>query len=280
MARLAREHEPAARLEHAQHLAQRHRHVRDVVQHGVPDDQVERLVLVRDALGVGDPAVHRQAEVLGVVQRDLHHARRQVGHRALLGHAALHQVQQEETRPAAQFHGPPVRPALVAGHGAEPADGVVDAALVVRDRPFLVVAASLPVVVEHVGKLRVATRPPGPLPRWRAGGVRDRSWRCRASLSGEGGLAGPVLDERTHAGPLVVGREQRGEQVALQLQSAGQVAVQAAVDGGLGGRERDGGAGRELVRPRCAPPSTRRRVRRPRRPGRWPTPRPPARTGR
>ena len=40
--RLAGEDEPAARLEHPQHLAQRQLDVRDVVQHRVPDDQVER----------------------------------------------------------------------------------------------------------------------------------------------------------------------------------------------------------------------------------------------
>ena len=46
----------------------------------------------------------------------------------------------------------------VAGDGAEPADGVVDAALVVGDRPLLVVGAGLPVVVEHVGQLGILPR--------------------------------------------------------------------------------------------------------------------------
>jgi hypothetical protein len=125
------------------------------MQHRVTDDQVETVVVVRDALRVGDPAVHVEAEVRRVAQRDLDHARREVGDRALLDHTALHEVQQEEAGPTAQLHGVLVRPVLVTGDGAEPVRRVVDAALVVRDGPLLVVRVGFPVVVQHVRQFQV-----------------------------------------------------------------------------------------------------------------------------
>ena len=88
---LAREDEPPARLEHPQHLAQGQLDVGDVVQHGVPDDEVERGVVVGDALGVGDAAVDVETEVPGVAQRGGDHARRQVGDRAPRRHPGLHE---------------------------------------------------------------------------------------------------------------------------------------------------------------------------------------------
>ena len=93
---LAGEDEPPAGLEHPHHLAQRQLDIGDVVQHGVADDQVEGVVVVGDALGIGDPAVDVQAEVLAVAGGHLDHARRQVGHRSAPGHPGLDQVEQEE----------------------------------------------------------------------------------------------------------------------------------------------------------------------------------------
>lgn len=55
--RLAGEHEAPARLEYPNHLPQRQLDVGNVVQHRMPDHEVESVVVVRDALGVGDPAV-------------------------------------------------------------------------------------------------------------------------------------------------------------------------------------------------------------------------------
>ena len=128
------------------------------MQHGVPDDQVEGVVVVRDALGVGDPAVDVQAQRLPVAGGHLDHARRQVGHRSAPGHPGLDQVQQEEPGAAAQLEGPVVGQLalhLVGHDGVEAAPGVVDAALVVGDRPLVVVALGFPVVVEHLGQLAV-----------------------------------------------------------------------------------------------------------------------------
>src|SRR3954471_7913833 len=71
------------------------------------------------------------------------------------GDAGLHQVEQEETGAAAELERLGVRPAGAAGNSGEPVAGVVDAPLVVGDRPLLVVGRGLPVVVEHVGQLHV-----------------------------------------------------------------------------------------------------------------------------
>ncbi len=122
------------------------------------DHEVEGVVVVRNGLGVGDAAVDVEPEVLGVAQRDLHHAGRQVGHRTGLRDPALHEVEEEETRAAAEFECALVGQRLIAGRGDEPALGVVDAPLVVRDGPLLVVRLGFPVVVEHLGELGVLER--------------------------------------------------------------------------------------------------------------------------
>src|SRR5262249_44762435 len=91
-------------------------------------------------------------------------------------HAALHEVEQEEPGAAAQFEGAAVRPAALTGDQAEPPGGVVDAALVVGDRPLLVVRAGLPVVIEHVGQLGIVAGGFDLLGGgvWVRGGVGDR----------------------------------------------------------------------------------------------------------
>ena len=142
------------------------------MQHGVPDDQVEGVVVVGDALGVGDPAVDIEAEVLAVAGGHLDHARRQVGHRAASGDAGLNQVEQEEPAAAAQLQRPVVgQLALLLGgdDGVEAAARVVDAALVVGDRPLLVVGLGLPVVVQHLRELGVVAGGLHLAPPWRAG---------------------------------------------------------------------------------------------------------------
>ncbi len=131
------------------------------MQHGVADDQVERVVLVRDALGVGDPSVDVQSQRQAVARSHLDHARREVGHRASPRHTRLNQVEQEEPGSAAELERPVVRHLsldLVGDDRVEAAAGVVDAALVVGDRPLLVVALGFPVVVEHLGELGVVAR--------------------------------------------------------------------------------------------------------------------------
>ena len=159
--RFAGEHEPPAGLEHAHHLSQRQLDVGDVVEHRVPDHQVEGVVVVGDALGVGDPAVDVQTERLPVAGGHLDHAGREIGHRSAPCHPGLDQVQQEEPGTAAQLQGPVVGqlPLGLFGYGGVEATArIVDAALVVGDRPFVVVGLGLPVVVEHLGELGVVHR--------------------------------------------------------------------------------------------------------------------------
>ena len=131
------------------------------MQHGVPDHQIEGVVVVRDAFGVGDPAVDVQPQRLPVAGGDLDHAGRQVGDRPAPRDAGLDQVEQEKACAAAQFQGPVVGQLaqdLVGHDGVEAVPGVVDAALVVGDRPFFVVGLGFPVVVEHLGELAVVPR--------------------------------------------------------------------------------------------------------------------------
>src|SRR5699024_9953492 len=94
----------------------------------------------------------------------------QVGHRALLRHPGLHEVEQEEAGAAAELEGALVGQVGVGGGGVEAAARVVDAALVVGDRPLVVVALGLPVVVQHLGELGVGV---GGLDLF-GGGVRVR----------------------------------------------------------------------------------------------------------
>ena len=170
----AGENEPPARLEHPDDFAQRQLDVGDVVQHGVPDDQVEGVVVIGNALGIGDPPVDVQPEGLAVAGGDLDHARGQIGHRSAPGNTSLDQVQQEETGAAAQLQRPvigQVPDVLFGDDGVEAAARVVDAALVVGDRPLVVVGLGFPVVVEHLGELGVV---PGRLDLF-GRGVRLRS---------------------------------------------------------------------------------------------------------
>ena len=73
------------------------------MQHCMADDEIEGVVLVRDALGVGNAAVDLQAQVLPVAGGHLDHAGRQVGHRSAPGDTGLDQVEQEESASAAQL---------------------------------------------------------------------------------------------------------------------------------------------------------------------------------
>ena len=127
------------------------------MQHRVPDHQVEGVVVVGDALGVGDPAVDVEPQRLPVAGGDLDHARRQSVTEPR--RATPDWIRLRRKKPVPQ-------PSSRAGHRAaedlvvrddrvEPAAGVVDAALVVGDRPLFVVALGLPVVIEHLGQFAV-----------------------------------------------------------------------------------------------------------------------------
>ena len=99
-----------------------------------------------------------EAEVLAVAGGDLDHARRQVRHRSAPGDTRLDQVEQEEPAAAAQLQRPVVRQLALLGERhrrVEQVAGVVDTALVVGDRPLVVVALGFPVVVQHLGQLGV-----------------------------------------------------------------------------------------------------------------------------
>ena len=165
------------------------------MQHRVSDDQIERVVLVRDGLGIGYPTVHIELQVLRIAQRNLHHARRQVRDRPLLRYTGLHQVQQEE--PGAE-------------HSAiEAAAGVVDAALIVRDGPLVVVRFRFPVVVEDLSQFRVASCRLDLLGRGMRVGrgvARGIGHHVQAGVGAAGGRS-TVVGACSHEGSLLSSRE-------------------------------------------------------------------------
>ena len=131
------------------------------MQHRVTDYQIEGVVLVGNAFGVGDPAVNVEPERLPIAGGDLDHARGKVSHRSAPRHPGLDQIEQKESGAAAQFERPVIREVpdrLVGNDRVEPAAGIVDAALVIGDRPLIVVALRFPVVIEHLGQLGVLER--------------------------------------------------------------------------------------------------------------------------
>ena len=106
------------------------------MQHSVSHHQIEGVVVIRDAFGVGHPAVDVQTQRLAVADRDLDHAGREVGHRSAAGHPGLDQVEQEEAGAAAEFQSTVIGQValfLERNDGVEAAARVVDAALVVGD---------------------------------------------------------------------------------------------------------------------------------------------------
>src|SRR5690606_10748980 len=150
-----REHEAPTGLEHPDDLPDRLLDVGDVVEHRVADDEVEGVVVVRDGLGVGDPALDAEAELLGIPLRGLDHPGADVGDVSLVENARLLQVEQEEAGAAAELEGLRVRPAVRARDGGEPVTRVLGAAFVEGDRPLVVVVLGLPVVENGVRLLRV-----------------------------------------------------------------------------------------------------------------------------
>ena len=132
-----------------------------------------------------------QTQRLAVAGGHLDHARRQVGHRSASGDPGLDQVEQEEPGAAAQLERPVVGQLALhlLGHDrVEAAASVVDAALVVGDRPLVVVALGLPVVVEHLGELGVVAGGFDLLGRGvrvAAPGRRHRNSSCTGSLTSD-----------------------------------------------------------------------------------------------
>ena len=73
--RLATDHHATPRAQHPEHLAERLLDVGDVMDHRMPDHNIERVVVVRQCLGVGRLPRDGEAEVLGVALGGLDHAR-------------------------------------------------------------------------------------------------------------------------------------------------------------------------------------------------------------
>ena len=151
--RLAREGDDSAGAQHAPELAERLLQVRDVVQHGVAEDDVERVVLERQPLGVAHDRLDRgrQAEALGGGGQRLQHPGRDVCCHHLVEPAVAQQVQREVAGAGADLEAASVRVRAVAAqrlvHLAEHLDGALAAEV---DAPFGVVGVRREVVIADV----------------------------------------------------------------------------------------------------------------------------------
>jgi hypothetical protein len=143
-----------------------------VVQDGVPEDEVERVVLERQSLRLACDRLDVEPEPAGRLRERAQHPRRDVRRDRRADHPGAHQVEREVARARADLERP-LEPA--GGHGERP-QGLAQLArhlrltdLVVADSPLRVVVLGGQVVVAHVrradgvrrlhGRRRVDDRP-------------------------------------------------------------------------------------------------------------------------
>jgi hypothetical protein len=151
--RLARERDDAARAQNAAELAERGVEVRQVMQHGVAEDQVERIVGKRQRLGLGADGRHLEPELgRGCAQR-VEHALRDVGGHGLADDAGTQQVQREVASAGADLERAVERPDRLPERLAQFADDMPPPLLLVGDSPLGVVLARCDVVVAGVDVL-------------------------------------------------------------------------------------------------------------------------------
>jgi hypothetical protein len=92
---LAREEHDPAGAQDAQELRERAVQLRQVMEHRVPEDEVERRVLERQRRGVADRGLDVETEPAGVAPQRREHARRHVGADRRPHDALLHEVERE-----------------------------------------------------------------------------------------------------------------------------------------------------------------------------------------
>ena len=122
-----------------------------MVEHRVPEHEVEALLGERQRLGVGTRRPHLQAEAGGVRRERADHAGRDVGAGRLRDHTGLEQVQREVARAGADLQRAfeaPVEPR--AEHLAQLAEHLGLADLAEVDAPLGVIARRGNVVIARV----------------------------------------------------------------------------------------------------------------------------------
>jgi hypothetical protein len=147
---LTRERHDAARLQHAQELRERAVEVRQVVQDGVAEDEVEGLGLERQLLGIARHHVDVDAETVGVGLQRREHPGRDVGAGGVPDHAGERQVQREVAGAGTDLERLGERPERPADQLAELAEHLRLADLAEVDAPLGVVAGGGAVVVAGV----------------------------------------------------------------------------------------------------------------------------------
>ena len=148
--RLAAERDPAARAQDAVELREGLVEVREVVEDGVAEDEVERAVLERQRLGVAGARVDLEPEARGVALQHVDHPRRDVGARRAADLAGEQEVQREVAGARPDLERVAERPGAAGEDLPELAHDLLEPAGAEVDAPLGVVARGRVVVVARV----------------------------------------------------------------------------------------------------------------------------------
>jgi hypothetical protein len=148
---LPAERHDAARSQYAPELAKGQVEVGQVVEHGVAEDEVERVVLEGEVRGLAGRRLDREPQLGRGALEAPQHSRRDVrGHR-LAHHSGAQQVEREVAGTGSDFERALVVPWLVPERLAQLAGDLRLADLAVVDAPLRVVVLGREVVVADVG---------------------------------------------------------------------------------------------------------------------------------
>ena len=134
---------PAGR-EHARELGERSVEVRQVVEDGVAEHEIERLVLERKSLGVGLNRLDLEPEPLGGRREHVEHSGGDVDRGRLTDHAGAQQIEREVAGAGTDLERALVVAGLAAERLRELHQHLALARFAVVDRPLAVVAARPP----------------------------------------------------------------------------------------------------------------------------------------
>ena len=137
-------------LQHAVELGERAVEVRQVMQDGVAEHEVERLVVERQLGGVAGDGLDVQAEPLRIALERGQHPRADVGARGRAHHAGLQQVEREVAGARADLQRAAERPGSRAEQLGELAEHLAVPDLAERDPPLGVIGLGRHVVVAAV----------------------------------------------------------------------------------------------------------------------------------
>ena len=147
---LAAEGDHASGPQDAVQLGERGAQIGQVMQHRVPEDEVEGPIGERQPLGLGAHGLDLQAEPLGAGRERVEHPLGDVAGHGLLDQARAQQVEREVARPGADLERPAERPRLAAKRLSQLAEHLATGLGAEIDAPLGVVVARGDIVVADV----------------------------------------------------------------------------------------------------------------------------------